>query len=61
MKTKLRARWNVTPREAIRLQQLWRKRVAIHDAYGPLRYVAGADLAFDPVSNVTFAGSSFTD
>jgi deoxyribonuclease V len=55
MKTKLRARWNVTPREAIRLQQTWRARVESRDRFGPLQYVAGADMAFDPETNVAFA------
>ena len=56
MKTKLRTRWNVTPREAVRLQQTWRERVETQDRYGPLQYVAGADLAFDPETNLAFAG-----
>jgi len=56
MKTKLRARWNVTPKEAVRLQQLWRQRVETRDRFGPLQYVAGADMAFDPATNVAFAG-----
>jgi deoxyribonuclease V len=56
MKTKLRTRWDVTPREAVRLQQTWRERVETQDRYGPLRYVAGADLAFDPETNLAFAG-----
>ncbi|MGD1102847.1 MAG: deoxyribonuclease V [Terriglobia bacterium] len=56
MKTKLRTRWDVTPREAVRLQQTWRERVETQDRYGPLHYVAGADLAFDPETNLAFAG-----
>lgn len=56
MKTPLRLRWNVTPREAMRLQQEWRTRVEVKDRYGPLRYVAGADMAFDPETEVAFAG-----
>ncbi len=56
MKTKLRARWNVSPREAMRLQQAWRERVESQDRFGPLRYVAGADMAFDPETHVAFAG-----
>ncbi len=56
MKTKLRTRWDVTPREAVRLQQTWRERVETQDRYAPLRYVAGADLAFDPETNLAFAG-----
>jgi deoxyribonuclease V len=56
MKTKLRTRWNVTPHEAMRLQEAWRERVETQDRYGPLHYVAGADLAFDPETNFAFAG-----
>ncbi|MGD0221779.1 MAG: deoxyribonuclease V [Terriglobia bacterium] len=56
MKTKLRARWDVTPQEAVRLQQAWRERVETQDRYGPLQYVAGADMAFDPETNIAFAG-----
>jgi deoxyribonuclease V len=56
MKTKLRTRWNVTPHEAVRLQETWRERVETQDRYGPLQYVAGADLAFDPETNLAFAG-----
>jgi deoxyribonuclease V len=56
MKTKFRTRWSVTPREAVRLQQTWRERVETRDRLGPLQYVAGADLAFDPETNLAFAG-----
>jgi deoxyribonuclease V len=56
MKTKLRTRWNVTPREAVRLQLAWRERVESDDRFGPLQYVAGADMAFDPETNLAFAG-----
>ena len=56
MKTKLRTRWNLTPREAVRLQQTWRERVETQDQFGPLQYVAGADMAFDPETKLAFAG-----
>lgn len=56
MKTHLRARWNITPREAVRLQQAWRERVETRDRFGTVRYVAGADLAFDLETNLAFAG-----
>jgi deoxyinosine 3'endonuclease (endonuclease V) len=56
MKTTLRSRWHVTPREAVRLQQEWRDRVEMQDRYSPLQHVAGVDLAFDPVTNIAFAG-----
>ena len=56
MKTILRTRWNITPRQAVGLQQAWRVRVETQDRYGPLQYVAGADLAFDPETDMAFAG-----
>jgi len=56
MKTKMRTRWDVTPQEAVRRQQTWRERVETQDRFGPLNYVAGADLAFDPQTNWAFAG-----
>ncbi len=56
MKTKLRARWNLTPRQAMALQEDWRRRVETQDRFGPLRYVAGADMAFDPETDEAFGG-----
>ena len=56
MKLKLPARWDLTPKEAMRLQEELRERVEMRDRFGPLRYVAGADMAFDPETNVAFAG-----
>jgi len=56
MKPKIPMRWKLTPREAIRLQEKWRERVVREDRFPPIRYVAGADLAFDPETDVAFAG-----
>jgi deoxyribonuclease V len=56
MKPKFCARWNVTPREAMRLQERLRERVVLEDRFGPIRLVAGADLAFDPETDLAFAG-----
>lgn len=56
MKTKLRTRWNLTPQEAMRLQETLRERVEREDRFGTLQFVAGADLAFDPETNLAFAG-----
>jgi deoxyribonuclease V len=56
MKPVLRTNWNLTPRAAIRLQERLRDRVVLWDRVGRVRLVAGADLAFDPVSNIAFAG-----
>jgi deoxyribonuclease V len=39
-------RWNVTPKEAARIQSRLRKRLELRDRVGRVRFVAGADLAF---------------
>jgi deoxyribonuclease V len=56
MKPKIRTRWSLTPRQAMRLQERLRNRVALEDEFAPIRHVAGADLAFDPATDVAFAG-----
>jgi deoxyribonuclease V len=56
MKPKLRSRWNLMPREAMRLQERLRRRVVLQDRFDAIRTVAGADLAFDPATNTAFAG-----
>jgi deoxyribonuclease V len=40
----------------MRLQERLRCRVALEDDFTPIRYVVGADLAFDPTTNLAFAG-----
>lgn len=52
----LRTRWKLTPREAMRLQERLRKRVVLEDRFERIRYVAGADIAFDPETEMAFAG-----
>ncbi len=56
MKPKLRTDWNLTPRQAMRLQERLRERVVLDDCFDTIRFVAGADLAFDPKTNLAFAG-----
>src|SRR5438552_19079059 len=56
MTSKLRTRWNLTPREAMRLQERLRERVVLEDRFDGVRTVAGADLAFDPVTEQAVAG-----
>lgn len=51
-----RNRWKITPREAIHLQARLRERVVLEDAFRQIRYVAGADIAFDPATEEAFAG-----
>jgi deoxyribonuclease V len=52
----LRTRWKLTPREAMRLQESLRERVVLEDRFEQIRYVAGADIAFDPTTEIAFAG-----
>ena len=52
----LRTRRKISPREAIRLQARLRERVVLEDRFKQIRYVAGADIAFDPATEVAFAG-----
>jgi deoxyribonuclease V len=56
MRPKLRSRWNLTPRQALLVQQRLRERVVLEDRFGQVRTVAGADLAFDPATATAFAG-----
>ena len=56
MEPRLETRWNLTPREAMRLQESLRERVELQDRFGEIRFVAGADMAFDPETEVAFAG-----
>jgi deoxyribonuclease V len=56
MQPKISARWNLTPREAMRLQEKLRERVMQEDDFGSIRFVAGADLAFDKETQIAFAG-----
>jgi deoxyribonuclease V len=56
MELRLETRWNLAPREAMRLQESLRERVELKDQFGEIRYVAGADMAFDPETEVAFAG-----
>ena len=56
MKPTIATRWDLTPREAMRLQESLRERVELQDRFGDIRFVAGADMAFDPETEVAFAG-----
>jgi deoxyribonuclease V len=48
--------WNVTPDEAVELQEELRKRVRIEPLAGPVRLVAGCDIAYDKRSTGAYAG-----
>ncbi len=56
MRLKLYTRWSLTPRAAMRLQERLRERVVLEDCFGEIRFIAGADLAFDPETDVAVAG-----
>src|SRR5207247_5560079 len=56
MHPRLKTRWNLTPREAMRLQERLRQLVIQEDRFGKIRYVAGGDLAFDPETGQAVAG-----
>jgi deoxyribonuclease V len=47
--------WNVTPREAIALQQRLRRRVLAEDRLGRVRHVAGTDAACEQEGRITRA------
>jgi deoxyribonuclease V len=49
-------RWDVTPQEAIEIQQKLRSQVAIEKLQTPIRFAAGADISFDKGSDVVYAG-----
>lgn len=48
--------WNVTPQDAMRIQQTIRTRVIRKGKLSGIRLVAGADVAFDTATNTAFAG-----
>lgn len=48
-------RWDLTPTEAIAIQQQWRARVITTDQFGAVRYVAGVDVGFEDQNRITRA------
>jgi deoxyribonuclease V len=56
MKPKLPSRWNLTPRQATRVQERLRGRVILEDRFEEIRTVAGADISFDPATGTAFGG-----
>jgi deoxyribonuclease V len=54
---KLTHAWNLTPRQAIQLQLKLRQQVKYRrDPKSPIRYVAGADISWDPATKLGFSG-----
>ncbi|MEK6756291.1 MAG: deoxyribonuclease V [Bacteroidota bacterium] len=49
-------RWDVTPQEAIAIQQRLRSEVIMERIARPVHYVAGCDISFDKGSDVVYAG-----
>jgi deoxyribonuclease V len=56
MKPVLRTNWNLTPRQAMRLQERLREQVVLEDRLDRVQFVAGTDLAFDSETDMAFAG-----
>ncbi len=54
MKTLALHRWNVTTAEARAIQIALRERVELRDRFRRIRYVAGADLAFEQSAPITW-------
>ncbi len=50
-----RHRWNLTPREAVALQNRMRTGLIIRDGPQAPRFIAGADVAYDKASGMCFA------
>lgn len=47
--------WDLSPREAIALQEELRDRIITHDRLGPVRRVAGVDVGFEDQGRITRA------
>ncbi|CUS96514.1 endonuclease V [Candidatus Kryptobacter tengchongensis] len=48
--------WDVSPEEAIKIQNEMRNLVKIENLQSQIRYIAGADISFDKGSNTVYAG-----
>lgn len=48
--------WNVSPAEAIKIQQTLRSKINVQSFDQSFQYVAGADISFDKGSNIIYAG-----
>ena len=49
-------RWDISPQEAVALQQELRGRVVVQDDFGPIRFIAGVDNSYVPATETTYAG-----
>jgi len=48
--------WDITPDEAIKIQNELRHLVRVENLSGKINYIAGADISFDKGSNIVYAG-----
>jgi deoxyribonuclease V len=48
--------WDVSPKEAMEIQNKFRSEVKIQKLTSPVRYVAGADISFEKFSDKVYAG-----
>lgn len=51
----MRHSWDVTPRQAIEIQQQLRNEIVTEDQFGDIRYIAGVDVGFEDRGRVTRA------
>lgn len=61
MTTRLRHRWNLSPKQAIALQHKLRDRVVTQDRFGEIMLVAGVDVGFLDEGKVTRAAIAVLD
>ena len=48
--------WDVSPQEAIEIQNRLRHLIRVEKLQGEIRYIAGADISFDKGSDIVYAG-----
>jgi len=48
--------WNVTAKEAMKIQMDLRKRIELHDSFDEIRIIAGADVSFNKDKNEVYGG-----
>ncbi len=48
--------WDVTPKEAVKIQTGLRERIVLHDSFDGIKIIAGADVSFDKNKNEGYGG-----
>lgn len=56
MTTRITHDWNLTPKEAIELQQELKSKVKIEPLTKPIQYIAGADISFNRGEDTVYVG-----